>query len=204
MSAPENTRNRDNLTHLLGIMGEGQSEYITGQEAAGQAQLLTSDVLPADAPWADRPDPDQYRRRGTTTLEDLGFVKGDPVPDDDLFVHCTLPAGWTRQGSDHAMWSYICDERGVERIGVFYKAAFYDRGAHAHVIDVGADLGGRAVYGDGEPALPPLWDQLTADERAGYRAYLDRYLAEAEECPRVYADRLPRVRALVALVQAAA
>jgi hypothetical protein len=116
----ENTTQRDPLVHLAGMVSEGQTGYIEGMEAQGQQQLVNSDNLPVDAPWEK--------------LEALGFVKGEPVPGDDLFVSCTLPPGWTRAGTDHSMWSKILDERGIERVSIFYKAAFYDRSAHASLV----------------------------------------------------------------------
>ncbi len=95
----------------------GASGIIEAQEARGQRELVRSSVLPADM-------------RNRADFERLGFTFGDPVEGDALFVNATLPPGWTRQGSDHAMWSYILDDKGRRRASVFYKAAFYDRGAH--------------------------------------------------------------------------
>lgn len=160
----ENTRNRDPLLNLIGIMAEGQSDYITGMESAGQHQLVNSDMLPTEAPW-DR-------------LEELGFIRGEVVQGDDLFTHCTLPDGWRRAGTDHAMHSDILDERGVKRVSVFYKAAFYDRRADAHLVNVGYSLTTGVVYGDGPVKLPDEWPALTEQERAdfveGLRGELNR------------------------------
>lgn len=181
---PENTSARDPLLHLLGSMGGGgMAGYVTEMEAAGQRQLVHSDTLPVDAPW--------------DALEVLGFSAGDLVPGDPLFRRCTLPDGWTREGSDHAMWSYVLDERGIRRVSVFYKAAFYDRRAGASVPNVGISLGNAAIYGGDAPALPEQWDVLTGEERADFRRALADYLARAEECPEVYGDRVPRVHQLV-------
>lgn len=93
------------------------SAGIEFQEAQGQHELVHSDRLPSDG----RQDP---------ILASWGLTFGEPDTDDPLFCPATLPAGWTRKGSDHAMWSYILDEKGRERISIFYKAAFYDRSAH--------------------------------------------------------------------------
>ena len=182
-NAPENTSARDPLAHLLGAMSAGTSDYITGMEADGQRQLLASDTLPSDGPW------DQ--------MEALGFVPGEPVEGDPMFRRCTLPEGWKREGSDHAMWSHIVDERGVRRVSIFYKAAFYDRSAHASISNVGYAFVTEAVYGDAKPALPEPWAVLTEDERQQYRDGLAAYLKQAEECPSVYGDRVPRVRTLI-------
>lgn len=198
MNGPERTDRRDPIIHPLGSLADGPSGYITGMEADGQRQVVHSDVLPADAPWADR-GPSHNRYRGDGTLDALGFVKGEPVPGDPLFVRCTLPDGWRKAGSDHAMWSYIVDERGIRRVAVFYKAAWYDRSAHAQIVDVGAAATTEAIYGDGLPRLPHLWDVFTDAERDDFRAGLQAYLQQAEESPTVYRDRLPRVWQLIEL-----
>lgn len=114
----ENTANRDPLLHLLGAMGQGSSDYITGLEAAGQQQFVNSSRFPTD-------------RRGD--FEALGFTFGEPDPDDPFFCDATLPDGWWREASDHDMWSYIVDAQGIRRIAVFYKAAPYDRRAFARI-----------------------------------------------------------------------
>jgi len=62
-------------------------------------------------------------------FEALGFTFGPVDPHDPLFRPATLPDGWTKEGSDHDMWSYVVDELGRRRVGVFYKAAFHDRHA---------------------------------------------------------------------------
>lgn len=166
--AIENTNQRDAFTHLIGMgLGSGRdtsSGYIEGMEAAGQQHLVNSDRLPARGPWAD--------------LEALGFVKGKQVDGDDLFVHCELPAGWKRAGTSHSMHSDILDERGVPRVGIFYKAAFYDRRADMHLKNVGYSASTEAIYGDGEPALPPLWSCFTAAEREVFWEAIERHANE--------------------------
>lgn len=146
----ENTSQRDDVIHLVGVLSEGMDGYVTGMEAQGQAQMIASEVLPADAPWAD--------------LEALGIVRGAPVEGDALFVRASLPPGWRKQPSDHSMWSKIADERGVERVAIFYKAAFYDRRAFARVTEV-SSLVGEIGYGDAPVALPPFWGRLTEPEK---------------------------------------
>ena len=90
---------------------------IEASERSGQARLVASMQLPTKTQ-----DPRE-------TFEALGFKFGDTTLGDKLFRAATLPAGWTKRGSDHAMWSYIHDEKGRERVAIFYKAAFYDREA---------------------------------------------------------------------------
>jgi hypothetical protein len=90
---------------------------IEAQEKRGQVAFVAQQTLPKDGL-------DRYR----AALEKAGFKFGEDA--DDLFIRCEFPAGWTKQPSDHSMWSYLLDEKGRRRGGLFYKAAFYDRKAH--------------------------------------------------------------------------
>lgn len=121
----ENTAKREPALHLLGALSEGSDGYIGGMEAAGQRQLVHSDQVPTE---------------GSDALAELGFTLGDVVAGDPLFRHVTLPEDWTKQGTDHAMHSQILDPLGRKRVGIFYKAAFYDRRADCHVIGLHAYL----------------------------------------------------------------
>lgn len=67
-------------------------------------------------------------------LEGWGFKFGEPFPDDPMFRPAVLPPGWTKEGTDHAMWSYAKDDKGRERIAIFYTDAFYDREAFMNLI----------------------------------------------------------------------
>lgn len=116
---PEDTSKRSPSFHLLGVMTHGSSDYITGMEAAGQTELVNSESLPTDVSEKDR-----------AIMERWGFCFGEPFKDDPLFMPASLPVGWRKIASDHDMWSYVVDELGRERVGVFYKAAFYDRKAN--------------------------------------------------------------------------
>lgn len=105
------------LTSML-LLATGDTDAIIGaQEKAGQRQVVHSQSLPT-ALHSPRED-----------FEALGFTFGAPDPHDPLFAPATLPDGWKREGSDHAMWSYIVDQSGRRRASIFYKAAFYDRDA---------------------------------------------------------------------------
>ncbi|MEU0940358.1 hypothetical protein [Embleya sp. NPDC005971] len=100
----------------------GSDVTLEAVEWKGQHQLVTSDLLPTDC--------------NTAAFEAAGFTFGEPVPGDPLFRKATMPPGWTRRASDHAMHSHILDEHGRERVSVFYKAAHYDRRARMSLIGV--------------------------------------------------------------------
>lgn len=102
---------------------------IEASEARGQVQLVESDVLPSEI----RDPRGTPKGAGRSILEAWGFVFGDLVEGDPLFVAVTLPDGWKKERTDHSMWSHVVDERGRRRCQVFYKAAFYDRKAALHV-----------------------------------------------------------------------
>lgn len=114
------TRN-STAEHILGIAQPGAIEAM---EAAGQKEFVESDVFPTEIAG----------KGSIQQLESLGFIFHEVVPNDPLFRYVTLPEGWSRVATDHDMWSIIRDEKGAERVGIFYKAAYYDRRAHAHVV----------------------------------------------------------------------
>jgi hypothetical protein len=95
---------------------------IERQEKQGQAQFVAAEELPIKFNGHDD---------GREILEKLGFKFGKEI--DDLFVEAALPEGWTKQATDHSMWSKVLDERGRERLSIFYKAAFYDRDAFINI-----------------------------------------------------------------------
>lgn len=143
--------------------------YITGMESAGQGQLVASEQLPTDTDGTD----DEFVK--------LGFVFGDPNPADPMFRPAKLPEGWRKEGSDHAMWSYVVDEYGRRRVGVFYKAAFYDRSANMRVRHLSAyarDL----AWNDAMPVYGGDWctRESFAAEVASLRARLAEQLGEAK------------------------
>ena len=104
-------------------MALGSSSAIEMQESQGQAQLVNSQLLPADCPAESR-----------QALEAAGVVFGATVEGDDMFRHATLPAGWQKVRTDHSMWSNLVDEQGRVRAKIFYKAAFYDRCANMYAV----------------------------------------------------------------------
>ncbi|MER5482956.1 hypothetical protein ABT024_07030 [Streptomyces sp. NPDC002812] len=120
----ENFNNSAALDELLlgALCGQTNDQLIGNQEKRGQEQLVNSDRLPTEI-RGDRAD-----------FEALGFVLGLPDPEDPLFAPAALPDGWSREASDHDMWSYVVDELGRRRVAIFYKAAFYDRNADMRLV----------------------------------------------------------------------
>lgn len=92
---------------------------IEAQEKRGQQTLVQSTDMPLEL----RPNKEAF--------EKVGFTFGAVI--DAIFQEATLPPGWSREASDHDMWSYIKDDQGRRRVAVFYKAAFYDRRASANL-----------------------------------------------------------------------
>lgn len=99
-------------------LGGGAPHLIEAQEARGQDQLCLSAMLPTKISDNDK-----------AILEAAGVKFGEPEKNDPLFCKAELPAGWSKQPTDHSMWSKLVDENGIERASIFYKAAFYDRDA---------------------------------------------------------------------------
>lgn len=110
---------------------------IEAQERSGQQALVGSMDMPKEL------------HPSREAFEKLGFTFGDDV--DELFVKATLPAGWTRSATSHAMHSDILDGHGRKRVGIFYKAAFYDRRADANLVN---RFHVRLLYGEERPDLP--------------------------------------------------
>lgn len=108
----------DPLGMLLETIGPGAIER---QEARGQSELVASSTLPV---------PTAEQRR---VLEGYGVVFAGPAEGDPMFLSVTLPEGWRKQATDHAMWSHLLDAQGRKRASIFYKAAFYDRRADMHL-----------------------------------------------------------------------
>ena len=144
MGIDNTTERMQDPAERLALLAEGMAtgsptSFIERQEREGQRQLVNSDRLPSDcgdhAPWLA-----------------LGFTFGEPDPSDPLFMAATLPPRWSRKGSDHAMWSHLVDELGRNRAGIFYKAAFYDRKAHMHLVSLSSYVHDAVEY-DGAPII---------------------------------------------------
>lgn len=176
----ENTTLRDAADHITGALQAGSSAaYIADMEAAGREQLANSDLMPAEGDW--------------DALEELGFVNRGAVPDDPIFVHADLPAGWQRQGLT------IVDERGLPRVEIHYKAAFYDRGASVYVKDpIVAPVRGSVMYDTDQLTVPTGWEVFTPDERTAVRSFLTQLVSgEAERhSPHLFGSDDKRARVL--------
>lgn len=132
---------------------DGLPGMIEASELRGQAELVGSALLPTNM------------RGEREKFEKMGFVFGDVVKDDPLFINATLPSGWKKEHTDHSMWSKIVDDKWNERAKIFYKAAFYDRRADM-------SLSGRyridgphneATYGKNIPCEAKIIDQKTGE-----------------------------------------
>lgn len=112
-------RKEDGLDLLMRALGTNDGgRAIMDQESAGQQSFVSNDTLPTDL-------------RGKEILEAAGVKFLGVVEDDDMFQYVELPDGWKKVPTDHSMWSNLVDEQGRVRASIFYKAAFYDRSAHA-------------------------------------------------------------------------
>ncbi|MEU4410687.1 hypothetical protein AB0F88_39805 [Streptosporangium sp. NPDC023963] len=176
MSSPRDTskfNTTDALLFFAEAMGTGgTSGAIERQEKQAQVELLNSTVIPTEIHGGTEAD-----------LTALGFKLGAAVEGDPLFRHAELPAGWTREGSDHAMWSYLLDEQGRRRCSVFFKGAFYDRKA---------DMGIETVYSYVGHCLSektaPVLDDVWATPKA-VRAAAAGQLARSAKSLEMYAHR---------------
>jgi hypothetical protein len=102
-------------SYVLGVEGA-----VNLEERRGQVELsISKNKLPIEGD-----------REGWEALIEAGVVKGEAV--DDLFINVTLPQGWEIKTSDHRLWSYLYDERGLKRAAIFYKSVCYDRKATLH------------------------------------------------------------------------
>jgi hypothetical protein len=189
-------RMQEDSAEKMAFLAEGYvtgdaDTFIAGQERAGQAQFVNSDRLPTDRgddqPWLD-----------------LGFTFGEPDPDDPMFCPATLPPGWTRKGSDHAMWSHLLDEHGRQRVAIFYKAAFYDRKAHMRIVSLDWYVTCHIEH-DGPLILDDKWatsaavldamrgevaeNRREAGEFRGYAAAEDRDEKNRAGCAEIARDR---------------
>ena len=90
---------------------------------------MMSDSIPSS--WGIRAKEGSDEARALDDiLKQLGFEVGEPFGKDAIFRSAKIPEGWEKVAGSHAMHSDIYDNNGFARIGIFYKAAFYDRSAN--------------------------------------------------------------------------
>ena len=114
----KNTSKTPNPEWLMG----GNPSAIENQEAEGQKEFCNSSQLPRTDGYNDVKA--QYEMMGIRVLR--------KTEGDDLFYDVELPSNWKIKATDHSMWSNLKNEKGKIIASMFYKAAFYDRGAHIH------------------------------------------------------------------------
>jgi hypothetical protein len=89
-----------------------------------------------------------------------------------LFREGTLPEGWTKvRDPKSSYYTYLLDERGIQRVDIFHKATFYDRDAFMTLLNVGRQIGLCGVWN------PDTFDEsqvnlLTSEERTDFISYL--------------------------------
>jgi hypothetical protein len=151
------------LLAMATVMGGPRA--IEAMEAVGQQELVMADVLPLQmGPGFGGKAISQAAR---APYEKMGFVFGDLVEGDDLFVHAKLPDGWKKQADpNHSMWSNVVDDKGRKRVAIFYKAAFYDRKAHM-TIEPRYNLRNLAWSEDGMTRLKGVVGHVVVDNATG-------------------------------------
>lgn len=130
-----NTSNKGYVETLgLGVR-LGIKPPVENDERAGGQEMVVAEQLPIDG-FMTGSDPAGHRRRSVEAaifnkiFIEAGGKIGAASYGDDLFVDVTLPPGWKKQATDHALWTHLLDARGNVRAKIFYKAAFYDRSSH--------------------------------------------------------------------------
>jgi len=116
-----NTSNNPRPDWLLG----GNPAAIENQEAQGQKEICEAEQLPRTDGYKDLKD--KYKQLGVEVLRE--------TQGDHLFYDVTLPKGWKITPTEHSMWSNLVNEKGKIMANIFYKAAFYDRAAHTHIME---------------------------------------------------------------------
>ncbi len=118
----------------------GNPGAIEAQEKRGQKELAESSQLPVklNSPICDGCEKIKGKDFGWDAKKDYGkmgikVLKRCECVRDELFYEVQLPKGWKIVSTDHSMWSRLVDEKGRERLSIFYKAAFYDRDAFVNI-----------------------------------------------------------------------
>lgn len=185
-----------------GMGSRGPGGAIEAMEKRGQQQLVNSDRLPSSL------------KGNRAEWEAVGFTFGDPDQSDPMFMPATLPEGWRREGSDHAMWSYLVDQHGRRRVAIFYKAAFYDRSAFmsleslwAYVrqhVEEGGPLLLDSEWATRDAVIAAMREHVAENRKdaADFRGYAADP-ARDEDNRRYFAGRAPEAEAVAAKYEAA-
>jgi hypothetical protein len=112
-----------NLKNFLAAATPGGIE---AQEKAGQLEQAELETLPIRLSHGGSIGGSRKK------WMDIGFQFGENF--DDLFVRVKFPTGWKKVPTNHSIWSNIVDDKSRIRGSIFYRAAFYDRSAHAHLV----------------------------------------------------------------------
>lgn len=173
-----NDRLKNDRTLMLmgGMTGDvdGMAESI---ERSHGAAMRNSTQLPADM------------QRHRESFEAVGFVFGEPVDGDPIFLEVTMPEGWAKKPTDHPMWSDLVDGEGRRRGAVFYKGSFWDRSAHMHLV---RRYVCRTEYGEGDDQQVCVLDFGQGGERV--RLYESEVLTRPEDRSRKFYDRVEAER----------
>ncbi|WP_433364264.1 hypothetical protein [Streptosporangium sp. CA-115845] len=195
MNSPRVPDDLDMMLLLADAMGGGDvSSAIERQEKQAQRELVNSTVIPTEILSGSEEE-----------LTALGFKLGAVVEGDPLFRHAELPTGWKREGSDHAMGSYIVDELGRRRCSVFFKGAFYDRKAHLGITSVYGYLSD-CLYEDAAPVLDDSWatrevvlktlGEIRQSEQEGVDRWAGGSESYAAEYEAEHREKLAKIEAL--------
>lgn len=113
---------------LPNIHGVRPSQILAG-EAAGSKNFRSQELmLVQPSSKSNEADIAAYYKQ----LIALGFVLGKQV--DDLFMEATFPQGWTKTAQDDdPRHITVRDDKGRDRIYIFYKDTYYDRYANCRI-----------------------------------------------------------------------
>lgn len=120
MGSIKNTSKDPNIEWLFG----GNPYAIEAQESRGQKELCASNQLPKTDGYYDVKE--EYEKIGIKVIKE--------TESDNIWYDVILPVGWKIEPTDHSMWSKLLDDEGKTRASIFYKAAFYDRSCHIHLV----------------------------------------------------------------------
>lgn len=91
-------------------------------EAAANQKFVELPLMPKEGNW--------------TVLESIGIKRFEEV--DEVFYRVEFPQGWRKvlsiEPGDHR-GSYLVDNEGKKRVGIFYKCTPYDVTARFYIMD---------------------------------------------------------------------